>query len=94
MPEYRAYRIVDGKVDIAAKVITARGDDAAIELTKSMVNGHDMELWEGPRFVWASSPKAQNRENVKWPIFDLENYAKSPALLADAASRRIPKTRR
>ena len=51
MPEYRAYLIKNNKVDIAATVIDCANDEAAVEQAKLMVDGHDMELWQGPRFV-------------------------------------------
>lgn len=55
MPMYRAYRIKDNHVDIAAEMIAA--DTDAIEKTKPMVDGHDMELWQGPRFVMGFKSK-------------------------------------
>ena len=51
MPEYRAYRIKDNHIDLAATIITADTDTAAIEQTKPLVDAHDIELWQGPRFV-------------------------------------------
>jgi hypothetical protein len=52
MPEYRAYSITgDNHIDQAAIVITADDDDQAIQLALPLVNGHDVELWEGARRV-------------------------------------------
>jgi hypothetical protein len=51
MPEYRAYIVgVDGHF-IGFEPIVCADDAAAIEKAKRLVNGHDLELWNGPRFV-------------------------------------------
>ena len=39
-------------------VITADTDAEAIEKTKPLVDGHDIELWLGPRFIMAFKSKA------------------------------------
>ena len=51
MPEYRAYRIKDNHVDGVAEIVVADDDQAAIEQAKQLTNGHNIELWVGPRFV-------------------------------------------
>jgi hypothetical protein len=51
MPEYRAYTVgVDGHF-IGFEPIVCADDAAAIEKAKRLVDGHDLELWSGPRFV-------------------------------------------
>jgi hypothetical protein len=51
MPEYRAYLIKDRHVAAAPTMIEADADDDAIEQAKQPVDGHDVELWHGARFV-------------------------------------------
>jgi hypothetical protein len=51
MSDYRAYRLKDDHVDGPPGIIVADGDQEAIERAKSLANGHDIELWDGPRFV-------------------------------------------
>jgi hypothetical protein len=51
MADYRAYLIKNNRVDIAATIIKVDTDTEAIEQAKQLVDGHDIELWQGPRFV-------------------------------------------
>jgi len=51
MPEYRAYLIKDKRIAGPPTLIDADADPVAIEQAKQLVDGHDVELWEGPRFV-------------------------------------------
>ena len=51
MPEYRAYKITNNRVADAPTIITCDGDQQAIEAARKLADGHDVELWEGPRFV-------------------------------------------
>ena len=51
MPLYRAYQIVNGAVNITAAIITCDTDAEAIKQAKKLVDGSDVELWEGARFV-------------------------------------------
>jgi hypothetical protein len=51
MPEYRAYRIKNNHVAGIPDVVVADNDQEAIERAKQLTNGHDVELWEGSRFV-------------------------------------------
>jgi hypothetical protein len=51
MSDYRAYRLKDDHVDGPPGIIVADDDQKAIEQAKSLANGHDVELWDGPRFV-------------------------------------------
>jgi hypothetical protein len=52
MPNYRLYKIKpDGHID-GPPVETAAPDDlTAVSKAKSLVNGHDIEIWQGPRLV-------------------------------------------
>ena len=51
MAEYRVYQIKDNRVAAPPTLIEADVDPAAIEQARLLVNGCDVELWEGPRFV-------------------------------------------
>jgi predicted O-methyltransferase YrrM len=51
MADYRAYRIKNNHVDGIPTVITCDNDEEAIKQAKQLVNGADIELWEGARFV-------------------------------------------
>jgi hypothetical protein len=51
MPAYRAYPLKDNHVAGPPNIIVADSDHDAIEQAKQLVDGHDVELWDGPRFV-------------------------------------------
>ena len=51
MPDYRAYRIKHNHIDGPPGIIVADDDHDAIERAKLLMGGHDIELWDGPRFV-------------------------------------------
>jgi hypothetical protein len=49
--EYRAYLVgIDGHF-ISYEPLLCASDDQAIAKTKRLVDGHDVELWSGPRMV-------------------------------------------
>jgi len=48
---YRVYTYgLDGHI-LRATDLECRSDDEAIERTKQLVDGHDLELWTGTRFL-------------------------------------------
>jgi hypothetical protein len=51
MAEDRVYLIKDNRVAAPPTLIDADADPVAIEQARQLVNGCDVELWEGPRFV-------------------------------------------
>lgn len=52
MTDYRAYPITgDNHIEQPAIVVTADNDEQAIQRSLPLVNGHDVELWEGARLV-------------------------------------------
>jgi hypothetical protein len=51
MPDYRAYKIKNDHVDGVPTIITCDSDQQAIDAAKALADGHDVELWEGARFV-------------------------------------------
>jgi hypothetical protein len=50
-PDYRAYKIKNDHVTGVPAIITCDTDQQAIEAAKTMADGHDIELWDGARFV-------------------------------------------
>jgi hypothetical protein len=62
MPDYRAYIIgIEGRF-IGAEVLSNHVDDAAaIEATKQLIDGHDIELWDRDRLVVRLTPKDKNK---------------------------------
>ena len=51
MGHYRYY-VLDGAKKVAsAEWIEAEDDETAIEVTKTMMDGHDVELWQGQRLI-------------------------------------------
>jgi hypothetical protein len=51
MAEYRAYTIGRDGHFMAVKALTCADDAEAIAKAKPLVDGHDIELWSGDRFV-------------------------------------------
>ena len=51
MASYRLYGLDGVKKVASAEWIEADDDLAAIEVVKKMMDGHDCELWQGPRLV-------------------------------------------
>jgi hypothetical protein len=51
MPDYRAYTIGRDGHFIASEPLVYADDSQAIEKAKRLVDGHDVELWSGDRFV-------------------------------------------
>jgi len=51
MPDYRAYKIKNDHSSGVPITITCDNDREAIEAAKRLVDGHDVELWDGSRFV-------------------------------------------
>lgn len=51
MASYRLYGLDGVKKVASAEWFEADGDDAAIEIATKMMDGHEGELWQGPRLV-------------------------------------------
>jgi hypothetical protein len=49
--EHRAYVVGPDGHFLWSKEFVAENDDAAFEHTRQFVDGHDVELWSGGRFV-------------------------------------------
>jgi hypothetical protein len=52
MPHYRIYTVdIDGYISGPPSVVTCGDDDEATRRAKDLLNGSDVELWDGARFV-------------------------------------------
>ena len=51
MSEYRAYKLRNDRIADPPSIVVADTDQDAIEQAKQLVDGNDVELWSGPRFV-------------------------------------------
>jgi hypothetical protein len=51
MPEYRAYTVGDDGHFIGFEPLVCANDGEAITKAQRLVDGHDLELWSGERFV-------------------------------------------
>jgi hypothetical protein len=57
MPDYRAYVVgIDGNFNFLRN---HPDDTTAIEAAEKLLHGHDIELWDGDRFVGRFSPEAK-----------------------------------
>jgi hypothetical protein len=51
MREYRIIPFSGDAVDGKPSVLVCSTDESAVKLAKSLLNGHDLEVWEGGRLV-------------------------------------------
>jgi hypothetical protein len=51
MPDYRAYVVGEDGHFVGYEPLVCPNDAEAIEKAKRLVNGRDVELWSGARFV-------------------------------------------
>jgi len=59
MAEYRAYVVgLDGHF-VGFEGLVCNDDEQAIEKANRLLDGHDVELWSGPRFVTRLNTKRQ-----------------------------------
>jgi hypothetical protein len=65
MAEYRAYVVGDDGHFVDYKAIVCRDDGEAIAQAKRLVNGRDIELWNGARFIIRLSWQPERRPRVK-----------------------------
>lgn len=65
MPEYRAYILGhDGHIQSFEPLVCA-DDDTAIATAKRLVDGHDVELWQGARKVITLDRKGDPNKMVE-----------------------------
>jgi hypothetical protein len=51
MAEYRAYTVGSDGHFVNFKALACADDDEAIDRAKRLIDGHDIELWSGGRFI-------------------------------------------
>ena len=52
MPTYRAFFLdPSNRVTLPAKDISASDDEEAMAQARQFIDGKDIELWDGPRFI-------------------------------------------
>ena len=52
MPEYRIFPLTsDNHIKNAPALVVCENDSAALEQAKKMLDGHNLEVWEGNRLV-------------------------------------------
>ena len=52
MPEYRFFAIMkDGHIGLPPVDLELPDDHAAVSKARKLLNGHDIEIWEGKRVV-------------------------------------------
>jgi alkanesulfonate monooxygenase SsuD/methylene tetrahydromethanopterin reductase-like flavin-dependent oxidoreductase (luciferase family) len=56
MAEYRAYAVGRDGHFIGYEPLVCDDDSEAIEKARRLVDGHDVELWSGERFITRVSP--------------------------------------
>ena len=59
MTEYRAYTVGRDRNFIGFDSLVCADDAEAIEKAERLVDGHDVELWSGPRLVILLSHKPE-----------------------------------
>lgn len=58
MTAYRLYQIgPEGRIDTPAEIIECDSDAEVIVQAKAMIDGHKIEIWDGPRVVMRILPK-------------------------------------
>jgi hypothetical protein len=57
--EYRAYAVGHDGHFVGYEPLVCGSDNEAIEKAKGLVDGHDVELWSGDRFVIRLSHKPE-----------------------------------
>ncbi len=57
MPDYRIYTLAEsGHIEWAPEVVDCANDNAAIEHAKHLLDGHPIQIWDGPRLVIVLKP--------------------------------------
>jgi hypothetical protein len=61
MAEYRAYIVGDDEHFVSVRAFVCDSDADATVWAKQLVDGHDVELWSGERFVLRLEAKQESR---------------------------------
>ena len=67
MAEYRAYIVGHDGHFSSCDGFACRGDPEAIAKAERLVDGHDVELWSGERFIAKLNKKHDDREKSATP---------------------------
>jgi hypothetical protein len=51
MTEYRIYSVGSDGHFIGFEPLICDGDEQAVEKAKQLLDGHDLQIWSGPRYV-------------------------------------------
>ena len=51
MPDYRIYKLVNGHTFEPPTIVTQPTDNDAIAQTEQLLDGHDLQLWQGGRLI-------------------------------------------
>ena len=68
MAGYRAYVVGDDGHFVSFEGFACRDDGEAIAKAQRLVDGHDVELWSGERFMVTLSKKLPGQEKAAPPI--------------------------
>jgi hypothetical protein len=62
MPDYRIFALNKlGRIRGPAQIVTCENDEEAVHTAEPLVNGYDVELWQGGRVVTRIRSKASGR---------------------------------
>jgi hypothetical protein len=68
MADYRAYIVGNDGHFESFRAFVCNDDSDAVVWAKQLVDGHDVELWSGERFIITLSKKLSGREKAAPPI--------------------------
>jgi hypothetical protein len=51
MPHYRIYKLADNRIVGVPATVEYDSDEAVTEFAKQILDGKDIEVWDGPRVV-------------------------------------------
>jgi hypothetical protein len=51
MPDYRIYKVLNERIKDPSVIVTCDNDSEVREKAAQMMNGVDVEVWDGPRRV-------------------------------------------
>jgi hypothetical protein len=96
MPEYRAYRVGQDGHFIGFEPLVCADDNEAAEKARSLVDGHDVELWSGERLVSRLKHQPQSK---KWTNASVTRHIDGSILMIgpsrkDELERRLEQSRR
>ena len=96
MPLYRVYTLSKSDhIERRPSIVTCANDQEAIERAKSLMDGHDIELWDGVRFVTRVKAESTDPHTRKSTRRDQSRRTRTPPpRWIEAAGFRSPRTGR